>query len=168
MANQKRLDDLSIENAAIIFRNFTGVKKQFNDLGDRNFCLVIDDVAQAQKLAEDGWNVKILPPREEGDLPRHYIPVAVSYDNYPPNIYMVPGPNIPPVRLSEESISALDFAELRNIDVTVNPYSWEYNGKSGVKAYLKTMYVSIIRDQFAEKYASDIHQTPVGYEELPF
>lgn len=165
MANQKRLDDLSIENAAIIFRNFTGVEKPYNKLGERNFCLIIEDPALAQSLAEDSWNVKILAPREEGDVPRHYIPVAVSYENFPPNVYVVPGPGIPPVRLSEETVGALDFAELRNIDVTVNPYSWEVNGKAGVKGYLKTMYVSIIKDKFADKYGNTVLNDD---EALPF
>ena len=32
MAAKKRLDDLSIENASIIFRNFTGVEKPYNKL----------------------------------------------------------------------------------------------------------------------------------------
>ena len=85
----KRPDNIVIENARIIFRNFSGRETQFNRAGDRNFCVVIDDEKMAENLANDGWNMKIRRPREEGDSPLRYIPVAVSYKNIPPKIYMV-------------------------------------------------------------------------------
>ena len=148
----ERINDIVIENAHIIFRNFSGEESKFNREGNRNFCVVIDDPEQAQLLAEDGWNVKILRPREDGDEPTHYIQVSVSYANVPPHVMLITSHN--KTILDDESIGTLDFAEFKNVDLIIRPYSWEVNKKTGVKAYLKSMYVTINEDPLAEKYAN--------------
>ena len=145
----KRIRNIVIDNAEIIFRNFAGIEKKFNRSGDRNFCVIIDDPENAKQLEDDGWNVKTLAPYEEGDEPTYYIPVSVKYDKFPPKIILVTKENETP--LDEDRISLLDDAEIVNIYLIIRPYRWTVNGKSGIKAYVKTMQVTI-EEEFAGKY----------------
>lgn len=152
----KVTEDIIIENAHLLpgaFKNFSGRPDKYNRAGSRSFCVAIDDENLAKKLIDDGWNIRILAPRDEDESPRYYIQVQVSFENKPPRIVMLTGRNR--TNLDEESVDCLDYAEMLNVDLTISPYNWEVNGKTGVKAYLRNMYVTIREDRLAEKYAED-------------
>lgn len=158
---KKEISNLIIENGRIVFRNFSGKETKFNPAGRRNFCAIIDDPDLANNLAEDGWNIKYLRPRDEQEQPVAYIQVGVNYGAVPPKIYLVAGHN--KTLLDEDTVGTLDWAEIVSVDMTIRPYVWEVGGKTGIKAYVKNMYITIQKDEFEDKY-----NFPDEEEDTPF
>lgn len=144
---------LEIEDARIIYRNFSGAAGKYNREGDRNFLLVITDEDIKDQLVKDGWNVKIKPPREEGDTPLMYLPVKVKFNDRGPIVYLITGRK--KNQLDEETVDILDKIDIACIDMVIRPFDWEVNGKEGRAAYLQKIYVTQEVDRFAEKYAEE-------------
>ena len=139
-----------VPGTAIRWRNFEGKAGKFNAEGDRNFCLVIDPDS-ADALQAEGYNIRFLKPRDEGDDPVPYLPVKVAYGKgRPPKIVMMTKRG--KTELDETSISNLDWADIEKADIAINPYHYNVSGREGVKAYLKTMYVTIVEDEFEDRY----------------
>lgn len=147
----ERNNKLAIDNARIIFKNFTGKDDKFGREGDRSFSIVIEDDALAEQLANDGWNVKPLTPRDPDEKVNHFIKVKISFKVRPPKIWLLT--NHKRTLLDEDTIATLQYARIENADAVVSPWRWEVNGKTGIAAYLETLYVKIEDDPFADKYA---------------
>lgn len=144
---------LQIDDARIIYRNFSGAPSKFNREGDRNFALVIDDEDICDALVNDGWNVKIKPPREEGDNPFMFLPIKIKFNDRGPRVYLKTGRKIN--NLDEETVSILDNVDILSVDLDIRPYDWEVNGKEGRTAYLQSMKVEQEIDRFAERFAEE-------------
>ena len=97
------MENLKIENASIIYKNFSGTRDEYHP-GRRTFHVVLDE-DEAAALEADGWNVRHKPSKAD-----------------------------PSVMLS--------------------PSKWTAAGRSGIKAYLKTAYVTIEEDDLDLKYAA--------------
>lgn len=144
---------LQIDEARIIFRNFSGRGSKYNREGDRNFAVVIPDQEIADALTNEGWNVRIKPPREEGDSPFMYLPVKVKFNDRGPHIYLKTGGTVN--KLDEETINILDDVDILNVDLDIRPYDWEVNDKNGRTAYLQSISVTQEVDRFYERYAEE-------------
>ena len=58
------MERLQLENVQILFKNFNGTKGQFNEAGNRNFSILIDDMDLAERLIAQGWALKPLKDDE--------------------------------------------------------------------------------------------------------
>lgn len=140
-----------VEDARLIFRNFSGKEGQYNREGDRNFAVILDQDTARMMLA-DGWNVKYLKSQDEDvELGDPYISVTVNFNNRPPRVVMITSTSR--THINEESIDILDWADIRTCDLIARAYQWTVNGKSGVKAYLQSMFITIEEDELERKYA---------------
>ena len=172
----RRAIPMIIKGATLIRKNFSGREGKYNPEGVRSFSVILnnEDMYQylvaigrinrepndecpytnaelAQRLSDDGWNIKILSPRTEDEEPKYCLPVAVSFDHIPPTVYLIVNRRKTP--LDAESVGSLDYADIMEADLSINPRCWEANGNTGVKAYLKQLYVTIGDDELSEKYA---------------
>ena len=159
---------LQIDDAIIIYRNFSGAPSKFNREGDRNFAVVIPDQeiddhrkTLAARLIEDGWNVKIKSRGEDED-PFMFLPVKIKFNDRGPNVYLKTGSRVN--KLDEESVSCLDDVDIMSVDLDIRPYDWDVNGKTGRTAYLQSISVTQNVDRFAARFAAE--ECPA--EDCPF
>lgn len=147
-----------VEDAPIIFRNFAGKESQYNREGDRNFAVILaPDIAEA--MLKDGWNVRYLESREEGEDPTPYISISVSFKNRPPRVVLLTANSR--TQLGEDSVEVLDWADIKTADLIARGYDWIVNGKTGTKAYLQSLFVTIEEDLLEQKYA--INENPPSH-----
>ena len=169
---ENKVDNIMIDGARIWARNFAGKEGRFNAAGDRNFNVWLEPDL-AEKLKADGWNVKYYIPKSDPDAdPRPFLKVAVSYRFFPPKVYRVSSDN-KRILLDEDNVGTLDWEEINKVRLIIRPYSWEVNGRTGIKAYVKTLYAEVEEDPFEKQYAEkngELFPDMLGAtdEEVPF
>lgn len=154
---------LRIEGAKLVLRNFQGRAGEYNDEGDRNFGVLLDD-GLAEDLERDGWSVKRFKPKP--DDPTGYMQpwLKVRYGKFEPTAVLINSRG--KVNLTRETIGQLDWTMIRNCDliITGTPYKGRGGRPDGISAYMAAIYVTVLEDEFAAKY-SDI---PDVGEPMPF
>ena len=155
------------------FRNFEGRETEYNRKGDRNFVIFLDSPL-AQQLEADGAPVSWKPDKyNEGEM-RAQMKVHVKYRDrkgnqlIPPKVVLVTRKG--QSQLDEDTIGMLDSADIEKCDIILNQYA---NGASmgpENSVALKTMYVTLSEDEFADEYRMDDSGDPVAveYDEAPF
>ena len=148
-----RRNILEIEDARIIYRNFSGEVSKFNMQGARNFAVIIPNDEIKDALVEEGWNVKIRPGRDENEDPFMFLPVKIKFNGRGPSAYVRSGDSV--TRLNEETIGILDELDIASVDMDLRPFDWEVNGKTGRSAYLESINVIQNVDRFGARYAEE-------------
>lgn len=172
MANKERVDDITIRGASgaqVIFRNFAGEATAFNNPGDRNFCLVIDEEL-AERLEQIGFTIKRTKEREDYDsVP--YIKIKVGYtlkdgsdNNYPPKIFKIDSTGMK--MLDKNNVKLLDGARMNKVELefSARPYEDRKTGEIKYTAYLKSFYAEIeesaLEREYNERFANMDSQDP--------
>lgn len=144
-----------MDNVTIKWPNFSGVKKMYNDEGDRNFVVVVDDPEVAEALREAGFNIKI---NTAGEIPEMTFKVVVSYRYSEPIAYLKPGPNKPLRELTEDTIGILDSVAMERVDLDIRlGKEWTAGGRTARTAYLDKIVVVQEVDRFLARYAEEEH-----------
>ena len=148
MAN---VNNINIEGANIIWKNFSGERDKFNP-GKRGFSVVIDDSVMADELRQEGWNLKERPLQEGADPSEQEwtLPVKLNMNRYT-QVWLIVGNH--KTLLDENTVAQLDVVDIIDCDISIRPYEWEMSGRTGITAYVDSMYVTIRENKFAEKYA---------------
>lgn len=151
-----RLPNLTIENAQIYKRNFSGEKGIFNAEGDRNFLLRLDEELAAA-LKEAGWNVKRHKPGPDtapDELPGAFVSVKVNLEGpRPARIYLISSRGR--TLLGPNEMLSMDVGDFSKVDLIINPYQWhiEETGGTGIKPYLVTLYATLVENELDKAYS---------------
>ena len=145
------VNNINIEGATIIWKNFSGEGDRFNP-GKRGFSVVIDDAVMADELKQEGWNIKERPLQEGADPSEQEwtLPVKLNMNRYT-QVWLIVGNH--KTLLDENTVAQLDVVDIIDCDISIRPYEWEMSGRTGMTAYVDSMYVTIRENKFAEKYA---------------
>lgn len=161
-------NNIRIEGAKLIYRNFQGKGSQFNKEGNRTFGVLLDDEL-AKRLIDDGWRVKFRKPREDDpdQYEQPWMEVKVRFEPYPPVVVLINSKG--KKKLDEETVGQIDWSRIIDCDLIIRPYNYPaLQGRpAGVSAYLKAMYVTIEEDEFYKKY-ENIPDLDDPRESLPF
>lgn len=152
MTDKQWINDVELEDIKIkwAFSHFDGREDTFNAEGDHNFNIILpEDVAD--KLREEGWNVRSMPGYEEGDPEEHLLKVKISYKFEPPKIYIIKGER--KLRADQRDLADIRRDTCEQIDVIITPSRWVNGQNSGITAYAKELYAKVRESRFSAKYA---------------
>ena len=144
---------VTIENAKLVIKNFSGKPDKYTPEGKRSFGVVISPEL-AQQFEEEGLPVKYFAPRHEEDEPLPWIKVKINMNrDNPPKIFSIRGERgEDKTELTESTMSVLDYTDIDYAHMQLSIYEWEYGNKTGKAFYLQNLAAYLDEDDFLSKY----------------
>lgn len=129
----------------LLYRNFAGNKTDYNDAGNRNFCIKVAE-EDVDTLLKANINVK----RTKEDEP--YFKVNVRYDNVPPTVARVktlPNGQVIKTVIDEDNLKMLDRTFIAEATISASPYYSKKNKRW--TCYLSAMMFTPLVDPVQEE-----------------
>jgi hypothetical protein len=163
------LNDIILENGMIAYRNFSGRPTEYKPEGGiRTVTFVIPD-EWADDLRNDGWKIRYEEKKE-----RFLLEATVLYrtkDGRPkdPKVFIVRDDN-KLIHMTEETVGELDSADIVSVDAVIGPSRYNFGGKTGIKAYVNSLYIKIRENPIERKYRQMLDDMDASFnaDDLPF
>lgn len=162
----KKFDNIIIEDAEIIFRDFKGEQGNYP-----SFAVKIPDEV-APELMNIGWPVKQYQPRDEDADPFYLMNVKVRYRTASGDDFCAPEEVMVVINgkrtyINEDTVRTLQHLTFKKVDVEIEWYPWKYQNRSGDGAQLERLYIVAENEsRLQAKWAEE--EFPGEEDEMPF
>lgn len=139
-------------NCHLMFSNFEGKEGRYNDEGARNFNIRLNQ-KDADYLTDEGFRVRPVPPKDPDAEPLFLLKVNVMFKDDPKdsrNPKILLKNNHGNKKLDENSVQILDWADIENVNVSINPYNSPKNDHT--TAYLNMLIAQMHEDPFEAEF----------------
>lgn len=134
------------------WRNFAGGPTKVDPNNTKRFFNAFLDRKQYEELLAEGWRVKIREPREEGGDALYFMKVNVNFGGSRPPVLVTVSAG-KKTAITEETVDALDGADIDYADIIVNPYVRDKGDPEALaSAYLKTGHFYITLDELEQEF----------------
>lgn len=141
-----------IDEAKLIFKNFSGTKSTFNTQGYRKFGAIIKPEV-ADELRDLGVTVKTLKPKSADDQPLDFVEINVKLDKEPAPKVIMRKADCPDRYLDEDDIGILDQADIDIAHIQMSIRTWSMpTGKSGKNLWLNNIICVLNENDFLSRY----------------
>lgn len=154
------VNNIDLANHRIIYRDFEGDKSESKGFSRKRSFLVALDPEEAERMADEGWPVKMREPRNEEEDRMYFITVNLTFGGKtPPKIVVLNPMSKRKKTLDEHTIGQLNWIDILDVpQMIVRPFHWVVRGREGVSAYLNSLYVTKRIDPIEEKFADYIDE----------